>query len=90
LHATILNGRGLRQAALKKAGLSEPEYEALKEALFMAPIDVEHDMLQAAESAVESDPAAQRDLGIRRANATLYRMLAAELRPLLNAQVPQL
>ena len=76
-------------AALKRAGLSEKEYEALKEALFLARMDVEMGTLQVAEAATGDDPAERRAVAGRRANANLYRKLAAQIRPLLDSLVPQ-
>jgi len=76
-------------AALKKAGLSENDYEVLKEALFLARMDVEMGTLQAAEAAAGGDPDMRRALAVRRANANLYRKHAVQLGPLLDALVPQ-
>jgi len=76
-------------AALRKAGLSEEEFEAFKMALFLARMDTKPEWFQAAEAAAGNDPAALRDLATRRANAELYRRLAAELDPLLDALVPK-
>jgi len=75
--------------ALRKAGLSENEYDAMKVALFMARMDTKPEWFQAAEAAAANDPAAVRALAIRRANADLYRRLAAEFDPLLDALVPR-
>jgi hypothetical protein len=79
-----LNALGV---ALRQAGLSQEQFEALKMSLFMARMDANPEMIQAA--AAESDPAALRALAIRRANANLYRKFAAELNPLLDALVPK-
>jgi hypothetical protein len=68
--------------ALQKAGLSAEEYDAMKVALFMARADTNPEWWKAAEFAAANDPAAQRDLATRRANAALYRRHAAELDPL--------
>jgi hypothetical protein len=76
-------------AALKKAGLSEKDYEVLKEALFLARMDVEMGTLQAAEAAAGGDPDMRRALAARQANANLYRKHAIQLGPLLDALVPQ-
>ncbi|MFH1573765.1 MAG: hypothetical protein ABIG68_07255 [Acidobacteriota bacterium] len=76
--------------ALQKAGLTAKEYEALKEALFLARMDTQPEWFQAAEAVAGNDPAALRDLAIRRANADLYRKFAAELGPLLDALVPRM
>lgn len=74
--------------ALQKAGLTEKEYKAMKEALFLARMDTQPDWFQAAEAAAGNDPAALRDLATRRANANLYRKRAAQLDPLLDALIP--
>lgn len=73
--------------ALRKAGLSEEEFDALRTALFMARMDTKPEWFQAAEAAAGNDPAALRALRIRRANAELYRRFAAELDPLLDALI---
>ena len=74
--------------ALKKAGLTTSEYEAMKEALFLARMHSQPEWSQAAEAAAGTDPAARQALTIRRANADLYRKHASELRPLLDALMP--
>jgi hypothetical protein len=83
------DGSDSLHAALKSAGLSQKEYEALKEALFLARMDVEMGTLQVAEAAAGDDPAERRALAGRRANANLYCKLAAQIRPLLDSLVPQ-
>ena len=75
--------------ALRKSGLKEEEFDAMKMALFMARMDANPEMMRATEAAAGSDPDALRALAIRRANADLYRKLAAELDPLLDALVPK-
>jgi len=75
--------------ALQEAGLDAKEYDAIKEALFLARMDTQPEWFQAAEAAAGNDPAALRALSTRRANASLYRRLAAELDPLLDALVPR-
>ncbi len=57
--------------ALRRAGLSEEQFDALKMALFMARMDTKPEWFQAAEAAAGNDPAALRALAIRRANADL-------------------
>jgi len=71
--------------ALRKAGLSEKEFDDFKAALFMASVDAKPEAFQAAEAAAGNDPAVLGALAIRRANADLYRRFAAELDPLLDA-----
>jgi len=80
---------GALDIALRKAGLSEKDYQALKEALLLARMDTQPEWFQAAEAAAGNDPAALRALSIRRGNANLYHKLAAELGPLLDALVPR-
>jgi len=75
--------------ALRKAGLTAKEYEAMKEALFLAQMDTQPEWFQAAEAVAGDDPAALQALRIRRANADLYRTFVAELGPLLDALVPR-
>ncbi len=77
-------GGGGVEGALRGAGLDAPAYEAVKEALVMARVDVEQGVL-AAEEAAGGDP---RALAVRRENADVYRRHAATLGPLLDALVP--
>jgi hypothetical protein len=77
------------EAALRKAGLKADEYEALKEALFLARVDVETSALQAFEAAAGNDPAERQALAVRRSNADLYRKRASELKPLLDMLIPR-
>ncbi len=77
-------------AALRKAGLSKTDYEALKEALFLARMYTKPEWRQAAEAAAGDDPAGRQALSVQLANADLYRKFAAELDPLLDALVPKL
>lgn len=74
---------------LRKAGLNEERFEAMKMALFMARMDASPEMIRAAEAAAGNDPAALQALAIRRANTDLYRRFAAELNPLLDALIPK-
>jgi hypothetical protein len=77
------------ETALHQAGLTATEYDAMKEALFLARMDMQPQWLKAAEAAADNDLAALQALTIRRGNADLYRKLAAELDPLLDALVPK-
>jgi hypothetical protein len=75
--------------ALRKAGLSEEEFDAMRMALFTARMDTNPETMRAAEAAAGNDQDALRALAIRRANADLYRRLAAEIDPLLDALFPK-
>jgi len=83
-------GPGDLGAALKKAGLTEQEYDDLKTALLLARMDAEQGgMLEALEAAAGGDPALRQTLVVRRANVDLYRKLASELDPILDKLVPR-
>jgi hypothetical protein len=75
--------------ALRKSGLKEEEFDAMRMALFTARIDTNPEMMRAAEALGGSDPDELRALAIRRSNADLYRKHAAELDPLLDALFPK-
>jgi hypothetical protein len=70
--------------ALRQAGLDAPAWEALKEALILARLDVERGVLAAEEAAGGELRAPE----VRRANADVYRRHAAALAPLLDALAP--
>jgi hypothetical protein len=88
---SFITGTGPKSldAALKAAGLSEKDYEALKEALFLARMDAEMGTLQAVQAAAGGDPEMRRVFAVRQADANLYRKHAVQLGPLLDALIPQ-
>jgi hypothetical protein len=83
-------GEGAVAEALRQAGLDAREWEALKEAMLLARVDVEQGVLAAEEAAAAALEGGERPpaLEVRRSNADMYRRHAAALAPLFDALTP--